>query len=145
MDLNRNASLASPEAADSRMGSSNRGFGFVFCAFFLLVAIVRLRRGGEVRWWAVGVAAIFGVLAAVRPQMLSLPNRLWTWFGDRLHQITSPIALGLIYIVGIVPVGLLMRIMGKDPLRRKWNRNEPTYWITRDPPGRADREFKHQF
>lgn len=145
MELNRNVSMSSAEDDGAPKGSSDRTFGFVFAVFFALVAVAPLRRGGAIRWWALIAAAAFAVVAITCPGILALPNRLWTKLGDLLHRLTSPIALGLIYWVGIVPIGIVMRLTGKDALRLRWQPNEASYWIVRHPPGRADAQMKNQF
>ncbi len=88
---------------------------------------------------------MIGLLAMIRPRWLTWPNRIWTEFGLLLHKLTSPIALGLIYVIGIIPVGIALRLLGQDPLRLKSRSNLDSYWIHRTPPGRPDMGMKNQF
>jgi hypothetical protein len=48
------------------------------------------------------------------------------------------------YYLLLTPVGLVFRLIGRDPLRRRFDRNATTYWIARRPPETSDRYF-HQF
>ena len=66
--------------------SSNRTFGFVFAAFFLLIAAWPLLSGGAPRWWAVAVAAVFSMVAAWKPALLAGLNRWWMKLGLLLGQ-----------------------------------------------------------
>src|SRR3569833_528107 len=89
-------------------GSSDRNFGLVMGAFFLLVALAPLLHKPlltqPVRWWAVAVAVVFAVLALVWTTPLKPLNGLWTKFGLLLHMIVSPIMLAAIFYVSVVPI-----------------------------------------
>lgn len=126
-------------------GSTNRTLGFVFAAVFLIVATWPLLFGGGPRWWSVALAAAFAVVAVVVPDALAPLNRAWTRFGLLLHKIISPIVLGFLYYVVVTPLGLLMRLLGKDPLRLRWEPQSSTYWIERRPPGPQPETLTDQF
>jgi hypothetical protein len=125
--------------------STNRNFGLVFAAFFALLAAGSFWRGTE-RWpiW-LGAACVPLVLAFAAPTLLTPFNWVWTKFGLLLHQIISPVFLALIFYGCVTPVGFLMRLSGKDPLRRKYEPAAETYWIKRTPPGPTPQSFKDQF
>ena len=78
-------------------------------------------------------------------ESLALLNQWWTKFGALLHQIVSPIALGILFFLVITPIALLMRILGKDSLRMRLDPEAKTYWIKRDPPGPDADSLKNQF
>ena len=126
-------------------GSSDRNFGLVFAAVFLIVALLPLWHGHGTRLWAVGVSLTFGVIALAIPAVLGPLNRLWTAFGQLLHRITSPVALAILFYGVVTPTGLLMRLFGKDLLRLRFDRNAPSYWIQRTPPGPGAESLKDQF
>jgi hypothetical protein len=124
---------------------SDRTFGIVFTILFLVIGGWPLLKGGPVRLWALAVAAAFLVLAIVVPRALAPLNRLWMAFGLLLGRIISPIMLFLVYCIAVVPTGLLMRLMGKDPLHRRFDRDATSYWIHRVPPGKPDGTMTRQF
>ena len=125
--------------------SSNRSFGWVFTAVFVIVAVLPLFSGGVVRWWSLIVAAAFAVVTVVAPKLLALPNRLWLRFGLLLNQIISPVVLAFLFYVVVTPLGGLMRALGKDSLRLRRNNSDASYWIARDPPGPKPDSLNHQF
>ncbi len=126
-------------------GSSDRSFGLVFAAVFVVVALWPLWSGGGLRWWAVGVAAAIAVVAVVMPRVLAAPNRLWLKFGLLLGRIVSPIALGILFYAVFMPTGALMRLFGKDPLKLKRDAAAATYWVDREPPGPPPTSMTNQF
>lgn len=126
-------------------GSSDRSFGFVFAAVFAIVAAWPLMSGGGPRWWAVGVGAAFALIAIVIPRILAPLNRLWLKFGLLLGRIVSPIALGILFYGVFTPIGGLLRLAGKDPLKLKLDKNATTYWTSRQPPGPKPDSMNQQF
>jgi hypothetical protein len=125
--------------------SSNRAFGLVFSIVFLVVAVWPLLHRNPVRWWALGICAGILTIALGHPSLLALPNRLWTRLGLLLGHIVSPIALGLLFYAVLMPVGLLMRWAGKDPLRLRADPTAESYWVTRAPPGPPPDSMENQF
>ena len=126
-------------------GSSDRTFGLVFAGVFLLIAGWPLIHGEAVRWWSVGISAVFALVAFIRPALLAELNRLWMKLGILLGKIVSPIALGILFYVVITPIGLMIRVAGKDPLRLKFDPEADTYWIPREPPGPPPGSMNNQF
>lgn len=126
-------------------GSSDRAFGIVFTVVFVIVGLWPLTGGGSPRIWALIVAGVFLAAALMYPTILAPLNRLWTRFGLLLHKITNPIIMGLVFFVTVTPTALIMKMMGKDPLNRKIDRNAKSYWIDRQPPGPSPETMKNQF
>ena len=126
-------------------GSSDRSFGLVFAAVFLVVACWPLFRWELPRWWALGIAVAFAIIAIWKSALLAVPNRLWTKLGVLLGKVVSPIALGILFYGVIAPIGAVMRLTGKDPLRLKLDSAADSYWIPRKPPGPPPDSMGNQF
>jgi hypothetical protein len=126
-------------------GSTDRSFGWVFTVVFVLIGTWPLLFSNPPRWWAIGIAAAFALVTLIKPTLLSGLNRLWMKFGLLLGKIVSPIALGVLFYLVFTPIGLLMRLLGKDPLRLKFDRTGDSYWIRREPPGPPPKSMTNQF
>ena len=59
--------------------------------------------------------------------------------------VVSHLLLGVLYYLVLTPIGLIMRLAGKDPLRLKGDRNALSYWVERQPPGPAPDSMPNQF
>ncbi|ABK43285.1 conserved hypothetical protein [Magnetococcus marinus MC-1] len=123
---------------------SDRSFGLVFVGVFSLVGLLPLLQGGTLRWWALGCAALFLLLALLSPQRLHPLNLLWYQFGLFLHQLMTPLIMSVLFFMVVTPTGLLMRLSGKDPLRLKFDKKCSSYWLDR-PPGPDPDSMKNQF
>ena len=118
-------------------GSSDRGFGLVFAAVFAIIGFWPLLDAAAPRLWALAIAAAFLGVAWLAPRTLAPLNRLWTRFGLLLARVMNPLVLGLLFYGVVTPMGLAMRALGKDPLRRRFEPEAASYWIARRPPGPA--------
>lgn len=127
------------------VGGSDKAFGWVFGGLFLIIGFYPLVKASPPRLWALLLATLFVTAALTRPRLLSPLNKLWIRFGLLLNRVVSPVALFVTYCLAIVPCGLLLRALGKDPLKLHLDPEATTYWIERTPPGRADEQMKRQF
>jgi predicted membrane metal-binding protein len=133
------------ERAEEIKGSSDRSFGFTFAAVGAIFALWPLWRLEAPRWWLLAVVAGLVVVSLLVPQILRPVNRVWLKIGLLLNKIVSPIVLGIIFFGLLTPLGALLRIGGKDPLRLRFETDAPSYWIVRQPPGPAPRSMTRQF
>jgi hypothetical protein len=124
---------------------SDRSFGLVFAAAFLVIAFLPLVRSAPVRWWALVATAGFALAALVAPSVLRPLNQIWFKFGIALHHVINPIVMGAIFFVAVTPTALIMRAFGKDPLRLERDRTVATYWVARERPAPAPRSMTRQF
>ena len=114
--------------------SSEKSFGVVFSIVFLIVALYPLINSESLRIWALVVSIIFFLLAFLAPKILVLPNKLWFKFGLLIGSIVAPIVMAFVYFVTVLPTGLIMRLLGKDLLKQKLDKNAKSYWVNRSEP-----------
>lgn len=112
--------------------SSEKSFAFVFFVFFLLIALYPLINKEPIYLWALITSFIILFLGLFFPNCLSLPNKLWFKFGILLGYIISPIVLTIIYILAVCTTSVFVRLLGKDLLKMKIDKNSKTYWIKRE-------------
>jgi len=114
--------------------STEKSFGIVFFIVFLIFALYPLSASGVVHIWALAVSFIFLLCAFLRPKVLILPNKLWFKLGVLLGSIIAPIFMLLVYFITVMPIGIIMRLLGKDLLHPKLDKNSKSYWIDRQGP-----------
>ena len=126
-------------------GASDRSFGIVMTAAFTLMSLLNWCHQGRAWRWTIGIAAVFLAVTLFRPGALKPLNRLWLKFGMLLHKVVNPIVMALVFFGTVLPTGLVMRMLGKDPLRLERQPNVDSYWIERCPPGPTSESMKDQF
>ncbi|MBF0426226.1 MAG: hypothetical protein HQL66_10465 [Magnetococcales bacterium] len=124
---------------------SDRAFGLVFAAFFAILGAWPAVHGLPVRLPLLGVGGGFLLVALVAPRLLGPLNRLWLAFGELLHRVTSPIVMGVLFFAVMTPLGLFMRLVGKDGLHLRGDRDAASYWVPRTPPGPTPESCRNQF
>src|SRR5262249_52116249 len=127
------------------IGGSAWSFGIVMAAAFALMSLLNWWHEGHSWRWTAGIAVLLIALALLYPVALDPFNRLWLKFGLLLHKVVNPVVMALVFFGTVLPTGLIMRALGKDPLRLKRQPNVNTYWIERLPPGPAPGSMRDQF
>ena len=121
---------------------SEKSFGVVFSIVFLIIALYPLFGSEGFRLWALIMSALFLFLAFFVPKILIIPNNIWFKLGLFLGSIIAPIVMMIVYFIAVLPTGLIMRLLGKDLLKRKIDNDTDTYWIERvDSMGSMKNQF----
>ena len=122
--------------------NSNRSFALVFFVLFLIISLWPLNSGGSIKIWAASISIIFLILGLINSKLLTPLNILWFKFGIILGNIFSPIVMGVIFYLLVTPTGIILRIMQKDLLNIKYNKEKKSYWIKRNTPiGSMKKQF----
>ena len=120
---------------------SNKSFGIVFFIFFLLISIYPLIDGGVLKVWSLVISIVFLILGILNSKILAPLNKLWFKFGILLGKVVSPIIMAFVFFAVVTPISLIMKILKKDLLNLKKNKNS-SYWIVKSEP---KSRMKNQF
>ena len=121
---------------------SNRNFGLVFFIFFLIIGLWPLLGTNEIRYWSIFFSIIFFLLGITNSKLLNPLNKIWFNFGILLGKMISPLVMGIIFFLVVTPIGVIMRVFGKDILSLKYNKKNKSYWIEKNGP---KSKMKNQF
>lgn len=125
---------------------SNRSFGLLFVVVFGALSAYWWWRGSHIAWlvWG-GLSALFLLLTLIAPSVLQPLNRAWMAFAGLLNKIFSPLMLGAMFFLIFTPVALFMKLIRRDTMHRKFDKQAQSYWIVRDPPGPSPESLRDQF
>ncbi len=126
-------------------GPTERNFGIVFAVVFALIGSYGLYKGASWWPWLFVASGITAMLAFLAPALLRPFNKAWTAFGLLLHRFMSPIIMGLIYVAGVMPTAVVMRMFGIKPLDLAFDKNAKSYWISREESDPHPDSLKRQF
>jgi hypothetical protein len=126
--------------------ASDKRFGLVVGGIAVLFGCLRAAWHAEISPFSgalIAMGLLLIAIALVKPGALESANLAWAKLGQLLHTVTNPIFLGGMYVIAIVPTGLMMRVFGVDPmgLRRRGN----TYWIARGKGGSTAQSLENPF
>jgi hypothetical protein len=130
---------------DNDIRLTNRRFGFVFTLVFTAIGFAPLLRHHELRLWALVVAFCLCVTAFVKPWILEPANRLWARATNVIQSAIAMAALFLCYVIGVLMVALVLRLLKKDLLHRRFEPSNVSYWIVRTDRNRGGAGMENQF
>ena len=108
---------------------SDHAFGLMFAAVLSVIAVVGWVFFGVVLEWVIIGAGVFGAVALTLPGVLLPFNRLWGVFAERLGRVGNYLLLGLFFYLFLLPVGLIIRLFGRDPMHRDLDPKAKSYWM----------------
>jgi len=119
-----------------------RKFAFPVGTAFLVLAAISFWRGHHIppRVLA-GLGGALLLAGAIIPGKLGPVYRGWMGFAHALSKVTTPIFMGLVYFLVMTPMGLLMRLFGRQPMRHA--EQAGGFWKAPVSGGRSNLE--HQF
>jgi len=121
--------------------NTNRSFGILFFVVFFIIGIWPILSGNELRLWSFIIAIIFLIMGIMRSRFLTPLNFAWIKFGEFLGVIIAPIIMGLVYFLVVLPIGIFMRILGKDLLHLKFKKSLDTYWTKKETKINFNKQF----
>lgn len=126
-----------PTAADLR------GFRWVVSigglALSLFLGLVRHRHGAALMLGGGGLGL---ALLSLIPGLGRWLYVGWMGVGLIMGRISSPILLGIVWVVLFVPLGIVFRLMGRDSMRRKFPAPDTTFWEPHPPTQKVGRYFQ---
>ena len=119
-----------------------RAFSRVICAALLLIAGVGWWRSKPAAPWLFLLSLAFLLLGLLAPKVLDPVERAWMWLGKKMGLVMTPVAFSMIFFGAITPLGLVMRILGKDELKLRFDPDASSYWVPVEKDGPATRPDK---
>lgn len=119
-----------------------RNFGLLVGTAFVLIACWPVFWGNPVRIWAAVMAIILSGPALINPSLLYWPYRCWMTIGTGLGWVNTRVILAILYFVAVMPVGLLLRLFGRSPLKLHFDPLAASY---RELPEENENNVDEQF
>ncbi len=125
-----------------------KSFGILMGSVFSIISIVLFLKGSK--WWVCGfgsVALLFFIMAFFAPLSLNTFHRKWMRFAEVIGAFNMKLILGFVYIVCFSFVGLLFKLIGKDPMKRKFDSKAESYWVDHEAaePGDGLERYERQY
>ena len=121
-----------------------RSFGILMSFVFTLILGGSVYKNGEVfpaHLVIMLLISYFLVGGIVAPNSLRKVEELWMAFAERLSVVMTFVIMTLTFFFMITPIGLLMKLLGKDLLQIKLEPDRKSYWEPVDPEGSGSRYF----
>ena len=111
-----------------------RSFGLLVGGVFAVIGLWPwFFRHADPRFWSLIVSVALVVPALVWPASLRPVYRVWMTIGHALGWVNTRIILGVAFFAIFTPIGWVMRLLGKDPMRRRFDPAAQSYRVNRPP------------
>lgn len=118
----------------AQSNKDNRKFGLTLGAVLAAMALYQYTKLLPAWPYFACFAFLFISLGLIKPLWLLLPRIIWEKLSHYLGYVNTLIWLTLIYIIVFVPINLIFKMIGRDPLNRKCQSRQKSYWLTDDKP-----------
>lgn len=99
----------------------------------IILASVSLWKGGDAYPYILAAGILFAVIGLASPLTIRPVYLIWMVFAGAFGRLQTILLLSLMFFFVITPIGLLLKLMGKDVLDRKIEPEADTYWKKREP------------
>ena len=125
--------------------TSNKKFGIFFSLIFLCLSLFYYYRNTlTLLLISLTLSITLLILVVKMPNMLTTPNLVWHKFGNFLGRILNPLTLAAVYFLVFTPLGIFLRLLGRDELGLNSSKRT-TYWNIRSNPNFKPETFLRQF
>ncbi len=121
-----------------------RNFGLTFGVILTLVSGLLYYKGKPYYVYPLSIAVFFVFSGLFFTSLLNPLFRGWMRFAKALAWFNTQVILVLMFYLVVTPIGLVMRLVGKDPLQRKMEPDRDSYWEDKSLPKDPD-QYKKQF
>ena len=122
-----------------------RNFGLLFAALGVLAGAYMVWKGYRSAWIPLGLAGVFLLTGLSLPRALGPFYRSWMRFAAMLAWLNTRLLLSIFFFLVMMPIGLVMRLFGKDLLNKRIDRSAASYWIKRDLTAKDKQSYEHLF
>jgi len=122
-----------------------RKFGLLFLGVFALLAGVLWWKGNASWWISAAAGVVFGSAGILAPSLLRFPHLWWMKFAGVLGWVNTRVLLTVFFVLVLTPIGLVMRLIGRDTLGRRFVKGSASYWEKREVPQPGRERFENEF
>jgi hypothetical protein len=101
--------------------------------------------GGVAFIWLYSIAVVLFFWGMISPFTLKPIYRGWMVFTRCVSWLLTNVVLGVVFYLGFTATGLVMRLLGKDPLHRRMDKGARSYWVKRDSASGNSSDYERQF
>lgn len=111
--------------------------GFIF--FGVIGALLFLKFRLELKTYIFfGLSVFFLICPRVSPAVMGVVHKVMTAVAGVVGYVNRQVLLTVVYFAMFTPVSLIMKVVGKDPMNRRIDRNAASYWKKRDASKKMD-------
>lgn len=112
-----------------------RKFGLTLSIILGVIGGLLVYKGKPTAYWFLCIGGVFFLLGAIVPQTLKSIYKVWMSIALIIGWFMSRLILTVLFYLVVTPIGLSMRLLGKDLLNQEFDETAETYWIKKEKGG----------
>ena len=125
--------------------SDIRNFGITLGIILLLISGFLFWKEKESYQIFSGIGITLSLIAIAIPSVLKPVYWMWMIFGIILGWFMTRVILSLLFYIILTPIGLTLRLFGKQFLELRWDKSKESYWNFRTNEHRQNQNYEKQF
>lgn len=125
--------------------SELKKFGYTMTVVLLIISLIIYLYSNSIYIYFASSAGILLLLTLIAPKLLLPFQKVWMGLAVILNFIMTRIILSLLYYLILTPLGLILKLTGKDFMERTLSKNKSSYWNIREDnkylPEHTERQF----
>ena len=119
-----------------------KSFLLIFAGILLFIALYPIIQSQPIRIWLLPIVSMLLVFGLMKPQYASGVYKVWMSVSEAIGNLISKIIMTILFFGVFTPIAILLKLLNKDLLHKRIERNSTTYWSTRElEPGSMKNQF----
>lgn len=124
---------------------SDRTFGLFVGMVLLVVGSWPLVVDRPARPVVIAVGLVLFSFGLLFPRILHWPKFVWLSITHQIGRVVNFVLTAVMFYGVVTPVALYFKLIGRDVLRRRLDKNAASYWVSRSGVDSKTSDMKHQF
>jgi hypothetical protein len=107
-------------------------FIYLMCFIFLIFAFLPVLKNEKVNIIFIFLPFVVFFMNIFFPKLFTPIFLAWMFIGKILEKIIPPIIMSIIFFTLFLPISFFLKLIGKDLLNKKFEKEKKSYWITRN-------------
>ncbi len=124
---------------------SNMLVGYFIAMILIIFSLWPLKNDNDIIIEGFVASVLIALITIFIPSLLYPLSWALLKIGELIRSIINPTILVLLFIFAVIPSGIYLRLSGKDPMKKNFNKGLDSYWVKRYPPGPEPESLNKQF
>ena len=124
---------------------SNMLVGYFVAMILIIFSLWPLKHDNDIIIEGFVASLLITLITIFIPSLLYPLSWALLKIGELIRSIINPTILVLLFIFAVIPSGIYLRLSGKDPMKKNFNKGLDSYWVKRYPPGPEPESLNKQF
>lgn len=125
--------------------SALKKFGVTVGGVLILISVILYLLEKDLSFYIGSIGVLLFLIGLIYPVILKPLNKIWMTGAIILGWVISRLILILLYYIVVTPLGIVLKIIGKDFLKLNFDKTSKSYWELRIKRSSEKSDYEKQF